>query len=409
MSFDYSSMYRPGLPAPKPRWNGFPKYNFIGGHNDADAIPVDDFVAAATRVLHRDGHSLSTYGLSSGPQGYLPLREFLAAALHNRTGMQQSADDILIVSGSLQALDLVNAIFLSPGDVVVVEEATYEGTLQRLSRLGVEYIGAPLDENGIRMDALANILDDLAARNRKPKFIYTIPTVQNPSGSIMPEENRLELLALAQAHGVPIFEDDCYADLTFDGTRPRAIRTLDTNGQVIYCGSFSKTIAPALRVGFLAAESDIISRALSVKYDAGSGALEQMLLAEYCTEHFDQHVETLQAVLHNKCETIMDALAAEFGTTAEYKPPKGGIFIWVTLPDSIDTTELAERALAQGVALNPGADWSADPDSGRHSMRLCFGHPTIQEIREGVAKLADICHEMSGLPERSGNVQRPGS
>ncbi|MDA0787787.1 MAG: aminotransferase class I/II-fold pyridoxal phosphate-dependent enzyme [Proteobacteria bacterium] len=167
-----------------------------------------------------------------------------------------------------------------------------------------------------------------------------------------------------------------------------------------------RCIAPALRVGFLAAETDVISRALSVKYDAGSGALEQMLLAEYCTEHFNQHVETLQGVLRTKCETIMDALAAEFGTTAEYKTPKGGIFIWVTLPDTIDTTELAQVAIAQGVALNPGADWSADPNSGRHSMRLCFGHPTLDEIRKGIAKLADICHEMSGLPERSGNVQR---
>ncbi len=409
MSFDYSSMYRPGLPEPKPRWTGFPEFNFIGGHNDSDAIPVDDFIEAATRVLKREGHALSTYGLSSGPLGYLPLREFLATCLHERTGMQQSADDLLIVSGSLQALDLVNAVFLSPGDVVIVEEATYGGALQRLTRLGVEYIGAPLDENGIRMDALANILDELADANRKPKFIYTIPTVQNPSGSVVPEENRLALLKLAHAHGVPIFEDDCYADLTFDGTRPRAIRTLDTNGQVIYCGSFSKTIAPALRVGFLAAEPDVISRALSVKYDAGSGALEQMLLAEYCAEHFDRHVETLQGVLHEKCETMMDALAAEFGTTAEYRTPKGGIFIWVTLPDTIDTSELAQAAIKQGVALNPGADWSADPNTGRHSMRLCFGHPTLQEIREGVAKLADICHAMSGLPARSGNVQRPGN
>ncbi|MEP4379357.1 MAG: PLP-dependent aminotransferase family protein [Alphaproteobacteria bacterium] len=409
MGFDYASLYRSGLPATRPRWTGFPKYNFIGGHNDADAIPVDDFVQSAASVLKREGHTLSTYGLSSGPQGYRPLREFLATSLHERTGMRQSADDILIVSGSLQALDLVNDVLLSPGDVVIVEEATYQGTLQRLSRLGVEYIGAPLDENGIRMDALANILSSLNTENRKPKYIYTIPTVQNPSGSVMPEANRLELLSLAHAHGVPIFEDDCYADLTFDGTRPRAIRALDTNGMVIYCGSFSKTIAPALRVGFITAEPDVIAHALAVKYDGGTGALEQMLIAEYCTEHFERHVGALQGVLSAKCETIMDALDSEFGTTASYAQPKGGIFIWVNLPDAVDTSELATGALEQGVAINPGADWSADPDSGRHRLRLCFGHPSHQDIREGVARLADICHQMTGLPERSGNISRTDS
>lgn len=406
MTFDYTPVYRPDLPAPRDRWTGFPKFNFIGGHNDAEAVPVENFIAASQSVLAREGHSLSTYGLSSGPQGYRPLREFLARSLKSRTGMEQSPDDIMIVSGSLQALDLVNAVFLQPGDTVILEAATYEGTLQRLQRLGVRYIGVPLDNEGIRMDALAATLDGLKAEGVTPKYIYTIPTVQNPTGSVMPESRRLELLALARAHGVPIFEDDCYAELTFGGARPKAIRALDTEGQVIYCGSFSKTIAPALRVGYLTAEWEVLSRLLAVKYDAGSGSLEQMMLAEYCSTHFDDHVSKLQGVLKGKCETIMEALNAEFGTAAEFAAPKGGIFIWVTLPDAVDTTLLAEKAGTRGVALNPGANWSADPDTGRHKMRLCFGHPSLQEIRDGVALLAEICHEEFGTPERSGNIQR---
>ena len=406
MTFDYTPVYRPDLPAPRDRWTGFPKFNFIGGHNDAEAVPVENFIAASQSVLAREGHTLSTYGLSSGPQGYRPLREFLARSLKSRTGMEQRPDDIMIVSGSLQALDLVNAVFLQPGDTVIVEAATYEGTLQRLQRLGVRYIGIPLDNDGIRMDVLAATLDSLKAEGVTPKYIYTIPTVQNPTGSVMPESRRLELLALARAHGVPIFEDDCYAELTFGGARPKAIRALDTEGQVIYCGSFSKTIAPALRVGYLTAEWEVLSRLLAVKYDAGSGSLEQMMLAEYCSTHFDDHVSKLQGVLKGKCETIMEALNAEFGTAAEFAAPKGGIFIWVTLPDAVDTTLLAEKAGTRGVALNPGANWSADPDTGRHKMRLCFGHPSLQEIRDGVALLAEICHEEFGTPERSGNIQR---
>ena len=139
MPFDYTSLFRPGLPAPKARWDGFPSYNFVGGHNDAGAIPVDDFIEASSAVLEREGQTLATYGLSSGPQGYRPLREFLADSLGKRTGMKQAADDILIVSGSLQALDLVNAVLLSPGDTVIVEAETYQGTLERLKRCGVRH------------------------------------------------------------------------------------------------------------------------------------------------------------------------------------------------------------------------------------------------------------------------------
>ena len=406
MEFDYSSSYRAGLPAPKERWDGFPPYNFVGGDNDADAVPVEDFIAASRSMLAREGRTLATYGLSSGPQGYRPLREFIASSLNARAGMRQTADDILIVSGSLQALDLVNAVFLSPGDTVVLEEANYHGTLARLERAGVRRLGVPLDGNGMRMDALANILARLKAEGTRPKYIYTIPTVQNPTGSIMPEARRLEMLRLAREYDVPIFEDDCYADLTFDGTRPRAIRALDDRGQVVYCGSFSKTVAPALRVGYVVAEWEVLSRLLAVKYDAGSGALEQMMLAEYCATHFDAHVSELQGVLKFKCDTIMEALAAEFGTAAEFSAPKGGIFIWVTLPNEVDTSRLGEVALAQGVALNPGAEWCADPETGRHRLRLCFGHPSEREIRDGVARLAQICHEETGIPARSHNMGR---
>ena len=300
----------------------------------------------------------------------------------------------------------MNEIFLEPGDTVIAEEACYQGTLQRYIRCGVETIGAPLDDNGIKTDELANILKDLQEKGKKPKFIYTIPTVQNPTGTVMPEERRLTLLQISGEFGVPIFEDDCYADLTFDGTRPRSIRALDSDGRVIYCGSFSKTIAPALRVGFIAAEWDIISRLIAVKHDAGSGALEQMLLGEYCNKHFDDHVTDMAAILKNKCDVMIEALAAEFGTVAEVQAPKGGIFVWVALPEIVDTMKLSEAAGAEGVAINPGADWVVDPQSGANKLRLCFGNASITEIREGIAKLAQICHREFGVPLRSGNINR---
>ena len=407
MPFDYSALFRPGLPPPAARWGGFPRYNFVGGHNDAANVPVAEFIAAAESVLSREGRTLATYGLESGPQGYRPLREFLAASLEARTGMRLSAEEVLIVSGSLQALDLVNAVLVAPGDTVIVEEATYQGTITRLNRLGARVIPAPLDEGGIRMDALAAVLEGLKAEEIAPKYIYTVPTVQNPTGTVMPEDRRHELLRLARAHGVPVFEDDCYAELTFSGDRPRSIRALDDGGgQVIYCGSFSKTIAPALRIGYLVADWPVLSRMLPMKTDAGTGALEQMVLAEYCAAHFDDHVAALRTVLKEKCDAMVEALSAEFGASASFAAPAGGIFIWVTLPEEVDTWRLFEAAQAEGVAINPGIEWTVERALGRNRLRLCFGHPTTQVIREGVALLAGICHREFGVPVRGANRER---
>lgn len=406
MGFQYASLFRADLPAASARWTGFPEFNFIGGHNDSDNVPVEGLRKAADAVLKREGHTLATYSLESGPLGYTPLRAFIADKLKRRAGMTVDPEETLVVSGSLQALDLVNAVFLEPGDTVIVEEATYGGTLSRLQRLGVEYIGAPVDGDGIRMDALAEILDGLKAKGVQPKFIYTIPTVQNPTGSVMTEARRKELLRLAAEHDLMIFEDDCYADLLWDGERPKAIHALDTDGRVIYCGSFSKSVAPALRVGYLVAPWDVMGRVLSMKTDAGSGALEQMVLAEYCPGAFDAHVNRLRGALKAKADATVAALEEQFGATAEFPKPMGGIFLWVTLPETVDTTRLAEAAAAEGVAINAGAEWSADPAWGANKLRICFANPSVETLHAGIARLAEVCHREFGVPERGANVPR---
>jgi len=405
-SFDYTSLMAPGLPAPAVKYTGFPKYNFVGGHNDAEHVPVDDLVSAATAVLTREGRTLATYGLESGPLGYRPLREFLVAKLKRDAGISCTADEILITSGSLQGIELINGLLLARGDTVLVEQVTYFGSLNRLNRLGVKTVGIPLDEEGLRMDALAAALEDHKRRGIQPKYIYTIPTVQNPTGTIMGEARRRELLALSQQYGVPIFEDDCYADLIWDGRRPPAIYAMSKHGGVIHIGSFSKSIAPALRVGFIVAPWELLSRMLPLKTDAGSGALEQMVLAEYCAPHFTAHVPELTRGLRAKCEAMMEAFAEQFGTAAEFTDPKGGIFLWVKLPDEVDTLKLAQAAQAAGIAINPGHEWSPDKAYGRPRMRLCFGNPSKQTIRDGVAALADVCRREFGVPSRIANVER---
>ena len=405
-AFDFAPLLPPNLPPAAARWTGAAKYNFTGGNNDADAVPVEQLIAAATSALKREGRNLATYGLTTGPQGYRPLREFLVGKLKRDASIACSADDILLVSGSLQALDLVNGALLARGDTVICEQDTYQGTLTRFMRLGVKAIGIPLDRDGMRMDALAAALEDCKRRGVQPKMIYTIPTVQNPTATILSEARRAELLKLAERHGVPIFEDDCYSDLIWDGKRPPALYAMSKTGNVIHCGSFSKSIAPALRVGFLVAPWAILSRMLPLKTDAGSGALEQLVLADYCAPNFTAHVPALRKALRGKVETLMETLNEQFGTAAEFDDPKGGIFLWVKLPDSVDTMKLYQAALKEGVAINPGPEWSTDAKHSGARLRICFASPSKQQIREGIAILAEVCRREFGVPTRSANVER---
>ena len=402
--FDFTPLLPAGLPPAAARWTGRVKHDFTGGNNDSDALPLDGLIAAVNAVLRREGRTLSTYGLNSGPQGYRALREFLVGKLKADAGIACSADDILVTSGSLQGLDLVNATLLARGDTVIIEQDCYQGSINRLQRLGVTPVGIPLDRDGMRMDALSGALDDLKRRGVRPKYIYTIPTVQNPTATIMPVERRREILRLAAAHGVPIFEDDCYSDLIWSGQRPPALYAMSTHGGVIHIGSFSKSIAPALRVGYIVAPWEVMSRILPLKTDGGSGALEQMVLAEYCSAHFSRHVPALRRSLRAKLETLMESLREHFGAAAEFDDPRGGIFLWVKLPDGVDTMKLYQPALDAGVAINPGAQWSVNPDHGRSRMRLCFASPSHEEIHQGVATLAEVCRREFGaafVSERS--------
>ncbi len=397
-SFDFTPLLRAGLPPAAARWTGRAKYDFTGGNNDHDSLPLEGLIAAAEAVMRHEGRTLASYGLESGPQGYRALREFLVGKLKADAGIRCTADDILITSGSLQALDLVNGTLLARGDTVIIEEDCYQGSINRLVRLGVTPVGIPLDRDGMRVDALAAALDDLKRKGVRPKYIYTIPTVQNPTGTILPVERRREMLRLSAAHGVPIFEDDCYCDLIWSGKRPPAIHAMSERGGVIHIGSFSKSIAPALRVGYIVAPWDAMSRMLALKTDAGTGALEQMVLAEYCTGNFTKHVPTLRRSLRAKLVTLMESLKDQFGEAVEFDDPKGGIFLWVKLPEAVDTLKLYQPALAAGVVINPGPEWSVNKERARSRMRLCFASLSHEEIHQGVAALADVCRKEFGVP-----------
>jgi 2-aminoadipate transaminase len=401
--FHDQAIYAKDLPAPAVKFTGLPQFNFIGGHNDPVHIPIEGLVEAAASVIRREGASLAFYNLAKGPLGHPGLRQVVADKLGRHRGIKTTADDVLITTGSGQAINMIARLLLNPGDTVLLEEFCYAGSITRFKAAGAKIVALPVDDEGIRMDALERILADLKAKGTRPKFIYTIPTIQNPTGSILPLERRLRLLALARQFGVPVFEDECYADLVWAGSAPAALYGLDP-GQVIHIGSFSKTLAPALRLGYIVAPWDLMAKLIPLKADSGTGALDQMIVAEYFGKHFDTHVPRLTAVLNDKLATMIEAVEREFGTHAELYRPKGGIFLWIKLPDQVDVMKLLKPAADVGVAFNPGPEWAIDPVASKSHLRLCFGSASKEEIMEGVKRFARVCFEQTGIPPRSDNV-----
>jgi 2-aminoadipate transaminase len=403
-SFDFSRLLAKGLPEPSPRFTGFPKFNFIGGHNDPVQIPVEGLSDAARSVLKREGSKLAMYNLAQGPQGYAALRDFVVDKVTKLRGIKVTRDDVLITSGSGQGIQLVNRLLLEPGDTVILEEFSYSGSISQARAMGAKVIGAPLDADGLVIEGLARILEEQKAKGVTPKYIYTIPTVQNPTGSILPLDRRHALIALAKKYGVPIFEDECYADLIWGEAAPPALYALAPE-QVVHIGSFSKNLAPALRLGYAIAAWPVLSRMIACKADGGTGALDQMITAEYFSANFGAHLKKLNATLHAKQMTLEEAMAREFGTAAEPWHPKGGIFQWFRLPENVDVRKVLKPAADAGISFNAGPEWSCDPEAAKSHFRLCHALLSTQEIKDGVGALARVFHEQTGVPQRSANVE----
>ena len=389
-NIDYSTIFNKTLPSPSGKWQGHPKYNFVGGHSDPDLVPMDGFIESAANVFKGDPKNIAMYNFEGGPQGILSLRNFLVGKLSAERGIHVTAEEVLITSGSGQAIELINEILLDEGDTVIVESFTFSGALSYLKRRGVNFVGVDLDENGIRMDHLEDILADLKTKGIRPKYIYTIPTLQNPTGTVMTMDRRHRLLSLSEEYEIPVFEDECYADLIFEGEYEKAIRALDDSNRVLHIGSFSKSLGPGLRLGYIVASWDVMSRLLSRKTDAGTGVMDQMIVGDYFSNHYDAHIQDMRGALKRKCNVLSAALREHFGPLVDFEEPRGGMYLWVKLPPGIDSRDLAQTALEEGIAYNPGPDWSADPDSAANYIRLCFALPSETEIWEGIEKLAKV-------------------
>ena len=389
-NIDYSILFNKDLPSPSGRWQGHPKYNFVGGHSDPNLVPMDRFIESAANVFQGDPRNIAMYNYEGGPQGILTLRSFLARKLAAERGIHITTDEILITSGSGQGIELINEILLDAGDTVIVESFTFSGALSNLRRRGVNFVGVDVDQKGIRMDHLKDILEDLRTNGIRPKYIYTIPTLQNPTGTVMTMERRYQLINLSEEYEIPIFEDECYADLIFQGEYEKAIRALDDSNRVLHIGSFSKSLGPGIRLGYVVASWDVMSRLISRKNDAGTGVMDQMIVGDYFSNHYDDHIQDMRRALKRKCDVLSAALREHFGPLVDFEEPRGGMYLWVKLPPGIDSRDFVQTALDEGVAYNPGPDWSADPDAASNYIRLCFALPSEIEIWEGIAKLAKV-------------------
>ncbi len=403
--FAYKHLFREGLPAIPPSPPVKPRILMNSGHNAPELIPCEKLAAAAQRVILREGTALARY--FSGPRalGYEGLRRVLSDMMRVSRGINVGIERILVTSGSGQAIDLVDWLFVKPGDVVLVEEFTYHGAITRMRREGAELLPVAMDEGGMRIDALENQLESLASQGVKPKFLYTIPTVQNPTGTVLPMDRRRALLDLARRHDLPIVEDDCYSDVFWGGETPPALYSLAPS-QVVYISTLSKTFAPAVRLGYIVADPAVLQQIVQMKRDGGTGLLDQMIVAEYFAEHYQSHMEDVRARLRHKMKLTADCVRKEFGVSAEFTEPGGGIYLWLKLPDAVDGRSFAAASAQEGILYNIGQEWAVQSEQGRSYIRICFALTTEDEIREGVARLAQLCFEQNGVPAHCDNVAR---
>lgn len=371
--------------------------SFAGGLPAPDVFPVQRFKEACHKVLTEQASNALQYGAT---EGYEPLRELIANNMA-RYGIKARVENVLITSGSQQALDLIGKLFINAGDRVLVEAPTYLGALQAFNVYGAEYLSVPSDENGLRTDLLE------APLRSGPKFMYVLPNFQNPAGTTLSEGRRHELVLLADRYGIPIVEDDPYGQLRYEGEHLPPLVVLDREnlrrdngysiGNVIYLSTFSKTLAPGLRLGWIVAPPEVIGKLAQLKQgaDLHTSTFTQFVAYEVARDGFlDSHVKLIRQVYRERRDVMLQALQEFFPPAVTWTHPQGGLFLWVTLPQSLDIQAIFRSALEQNVAFVPGDSFYANDSrdknecEGCRHMRLNFSNATPEQIREGIRRLA---------------------
>ncbi len=386
--FAFDKLFAKSAPPPRPRAPvRRAKYDFAIAYPDPESVPLDDLVESLKDALRAEGKDLALY---PNIQGYPPLREFVAQKLARDRDIHVSPDDIMLGDGSGQPIHMVAEALLDPGDVVLADDFFYSGTLGSFRRFKADVRGIPSDSDGMLPDTLESAIQKAIGEGKKPKLIYLIPAFQNPQGWTMPLERRRAVLRICQRHGVPILEDDCYVDLRYDGDPVTSIYSQDDSSLVMYVGSFSKLIAPGMRMGYLTAPPEVMDRMRAIKSGSGVNQFSALAVHRYSVAHLEGHIEDHNRVLRAKRDAMLSALGENFGPAATWSHPDGGLYIWLRMPEGSNLVALQEKAMNADVGYQSGAMFAPDGVSGKNFARLCFGYNSPSEIREGIARLAEV-------------------
>jgi len=368
--------------------------SFAGGLPAPEVFPVAEVREATRRVLEEHGSAALQY---SATEGYLPLRELLVRHM-TRYGIKVTPDNVLITSGSQQALDLIGKLLLNPGDLVMTEVPTFLGAIQAFTAYQAGFVTVPIDDEGLEVEQLEEAL------RAGPKFLYLLPNFQNPGGVTLSLERRRRVVELASRYGAPIVEDDPYGQLRYDGHHLPPLVKVDAEfhgcasgerafrGGVLYLGTLSKTLAPGLRIGWVVAPEEVIRKLVLLKQgtDLHTSTFTQMVAYETARGGFlDRHVRWIRKVYGERRDAMLGALERHFPPGVGWTHPLGGLFVWVTLPPGLDSSELLESALAEKVAFVPGASFFP-AGGGAETLRLNFSYCAPSRIEEGIARLGVV-------------------
>ncbi|MFO7791532.1 MAG: PLP-dependent aminotransferase family protein [Candidatus Saliniplasma sp.] len=377
--------------------------SFAGGLPNPEAFPVESTRELINGILDDIPESALQYGST---EGITPLREILAERMTKR-GMDVDKDNILITHGSQQALDLLSKILLDPGDTIVVGSPTYLGATGAFRAFQGNMESVPVKKDGMDMDLLDEKLTELEGKGCKPKFVYLVPTFQNPSGATIPGDKRRKLLDIASKHDVLVVEDSPYSYLRYEGSPQPHLMSLDSEDRVVRLQTFSKILAPGFRIAWCVGPKDFIDKMVIAKQatDLCTNPFGQYVAYKYISEGvLDEHLEYIKKLYDEKRLTMLDAMKEHMPDYVEWNRPKGGMFIWARLPENIDTREMFEKAIEEKVAYVVGDAFYVEED-GHNTMRLNFTHSSEEEIRTGIERLANVIRDEVKLKEEEGEIK----
>lgn len=363
------------------------KYVFSITYADPAALSVEQFSEAVRDAMHDESPDLARY---PHPQGHSGLRELIAGSLEQNRGIKATAKSVFLSAGAGGAVQAILEAFVDPGDVVLVEEFSYLGTLRALLQRRANVIHIPTDSQGMDADALEGTIKELIASGRKPKLIYTISVYQNPMGMNLSLERRKRMLEISERFGVPILENESYADFRIDGEPlPPAMAGLEGGESVMYVSAYTKLLGCGLRLGFGLVSDQVRDILAGLRFGGSPSHLASMAVHRYLRDHADQHLRTVADSLRAKRDAMLAALDEHFPPVCTWNRPEGGMMVWVRLPEGADTWSVLAKAVEADVKYNPGPVFRAQRD-GNNYLRLTYSHNTPEEIRDGIAILAEV-------------------